>query len=276
MKINAIFIFLLVILIYGCGDYSKTIEEMNTRLQEKDKQIEQLQEKVQETKMDYDSLSESYAGLQEENANLLADIQKGMDLIDKIEKNLDFITTLERPLVYPVELEKRSKQSTIFSNIELIQNYINHTNVLISQLRDSTSMIPHFEDYITELTGKLEKKNIELEEIKARLKRLEEELNDATARIEEQEKQIQELNRKFIIFVSKKESAVIDADRSHIGVPFKFTIKDILTDHPASSFTITQKKGGDYVLEIYNKDSFWREGNYMIIKVNRRNLMSVK
>ena len=276
MKINVIFIALLVVAIFGCTDYSKTIEKMNNSMQEKEHRIEQLQAKVQETERSYDSLSQSYAGLKEENANLLADVQKGMDLIDKIEKNLDFITTLERPLVYPAELEKRNKQSSIFSNIELIQRYIKNTNLLIKQLRDSTSMIPHFEKYITELTEKLEKKSIELQEIKSRVKNLEKELDNATATIEEQEKQIEELNRKYIIFVSKKETAMIDADGSYISIPFKFTTKDILTDHPGSSFTISQKKGSDYVLEIYNKDNFWRDGNYMIIKVNRKHLMAVK
>ena len=276
MRINVIFTGLIVLFIYGCTGNSKTIEDLNKRLQEKEKEIDQLQTKYDATQEGYDTLSQSYENLKNENATLQKDIEKGIDLIDQIEKNLDFITKLERPLVNPVDIEKKTKQYNIFSNIKLIQQYIKNTNLLINQLMDSTRAIPHFEDYINELLGKLEKKDSILKDLKSQVSNLETDLDNASAKIREQEKQIEELNKKFIIFVSKKESVIIEADRSNISLPFKFNMKDILTDHPASSFTIRQVKGSGYMLEIYNEENFWKEGNYMIIKVNRRHLMSMQ
>jgi len=274
MKINIIYLFLFLVLLSGC-DNGKKLEDKNNIIKDRDLEIEKLLTQNNKVQNNYDSLTYSYIDLAEENAALHEDIAVGMGLIDQIEKNLDKITSLKRPLVYPTDIEKRTKQSNIFSNIKLIEYYIERTEYLIRQLRDSTAMIPHFENYILELTDKLEKREVEVQSLKIQLKKMEKDLGNANQTIDSQEQLIKKLNKKFIIFVSKKESVILEADHNQISIPFKFTAKNILTDHPSRSYTLRRPKGRDVILEIHNKSLFWNEGNYMVVKVNRRELKSL-
>ena len=267
MRKTTCYLLISVTIIVGCNQ--------NQTQEGKQNELRNLLNENQELKTENDTLSSHYIALQEENASLHEDIANGMDLVSRINKNLDFITTLERPMIYPTDVERQSIESKIFSNIRLIEQYIKNTDYLIRQLRDSTAMIPHFEDYIMELTKKLEEKNFEVQNLKNQVKSLEYNLGKAEGTIKTQKDEIERLNRKMIIFVSKKETAILEADQKQIRIPFKFTKKDILTDHPQASYSIMQPRGREMVLEIHNKDRFWNDGNYMIIKVNRKELKSL-
>ncbi len=264
-----------IVLLYGCSTNNKKEDELRNEIDKKNRTIENLNGEIKQVINERDTLTKNYIKLTEENNALTEDIAKGMEMINQIQKNLDFITTLEKPLIYPADIEKKTKQSEIFSNIRLIEQYIKNTDNLIRQLRDSTSMIPHFEEYIIDLTKKIEEKNLEVQNIKSQVQNLQKDLSEAEKKIANQEIEIEELNRKTIIFVSNKQTVLIDAQENLITIPFKFTIKDILTNHPSSSYSLTEIKGKEMHLQIHNLNNFWNEGNYMIIKVNRKDLKSL-
>ncbi len=210
----------------------------------------------------------------------LAKRGEGASSAARIKENMEFI------------------QTTMKQNRELI-------NKLRQQLRESTIKGDQLKRTIENLTAQLEEKDAQLRELRAELEAkeihiaeldetiaglsedvttLKEETTQKTETIQTQDKQ---LNTAWFVFGTKKElkeqNILKDGQvlRDNFNKEY-FTKIDIrvdkeiklysrdarlLTDHPASSYTLQRDANKQYVLRITNPEQFWSTSKYLVVLV---------
>ena len=210
----------------------------------------------------------------------LAKRGEGASSAARIKENMEFI------------------QTTMRQNRELI-------NKLRQQLRESTLNGDQLKRTIENLTAQLEEKDAQLRELRAELEAkeihiaeldetiaglsedvtvLKEETSQKSETITAQDKQ---LNTAWFVFGTKKElkeqNILKDGEvlRENFNKEY-FTKIDIrvdkeiklysrdakvLTDHPASSYTLQRDANKQYVLRINDPDQFWGTSKYLVVLV---------
>ena len=210
----------------------------------------------------------------------LAKSGEGTNTKQRITENLQFI------------------QSAMQQNKELI-------NKLKQQVRESTVKGGQLKKIIDNLTQQMEVKDKQLQSLReeldkkdihiAELDEMVSDLNTNVASLKEENTQKTEtistqdkaLHTAWFVFGTKKElkeQNILDAGevlRSNFNKEYftKIDIRidkeiklysksaEILTSHPASSYTLQRDANKQYVLRITNPDAFWSTSKYLVIQV---------
>lgn len=265
----SVYLFIGVFLFTSCGWFNKDLKE---EINNQNTRINEIESSNSIMRNQHNNLQTKYDSLQKENNILFRDIAKGMEFISDINSKLDEISALADPLIYKTEEEFYSNEREIDQKIRIIENHLRNTDNLIQQLRDSTSKIPQLEEFIIELRNKITEKNRDINNLKRDIAFYRNQVEIANKTIKEKQQEIDKLSKKQIIFVSKKETDFFNMNGSYIVCPYKFKEDEILTEHPSSSFNYIKQKRGKVAIDIHNKNKFWDESNFMIIKVNRKKL----
>ena len=215
-----------------------------------------------------------------QNRVTLAKSGEGTNTKQRITENLQFI------------------QSAMQQNKELI-------NKLKQQVRESTVKGGQLKKIIDNLTQQMEVKDKQLQALReeldkkdihiAELDEMVSDLNTNVASLKEENTQKTEtistqdkaLHTAWFVFGTKKElkeQNILDAGevlRSNFNKEYftKIDIRidkeiklysksaEILTSHPASSYTLQRDANKQYVLRITNPDAFWSTSKYLVIQV---------
>ena len=253
-------------------------------LQQRDSLEQIIAQKDNEINDMMTTLSDIEEGFREiteaQNRVTLAKSGEGTNTKQRITENLQFI------------------QSAMQQNKELI-------NKLKQQVRESTVKGGQLKKIIDNLTQQMEVKDKQLQSLReeldkkdihiAELDEMVSDLNTNVASLKEENTQKAEtistqdkaLHTAWFVFGTKKElkeQNILDAGevlRSNFNKEYftKIDIRidkeiklysksaEILTSHPASSYTLQRDANKQYVLRITNPDSFWSTSKYLVIQV---------
>ena len=253
-------------------------------LQQRDSLEQIIAQKDNEINDMMTTLSDIEEGFREiteaQNRVTLAKSGEGTNTKQRITENLQFI------------------QSAMQQNKELI-------NKLKQQVRESTVKGGQLKKIIDNLTQQMEVKDKQLQALReeldkkdihiAELDEMVSDLNTNVASLKEENTQKTEtistqdkaLHTAWFVFGTKKElkeQNILDAGevlRSNFNKEYftKIDIRidkeiklysksaEILTSHPASSYTLQRDANQQYVLRITNPDAFWSTSKYLVIQV---------
>jgi chromosome segregation ATPase len=253
-------------------------------LQQRDSLEQIIAQKDNEINDMMTTLSDIEEGFREiteaQNRVTLAKSGEGTNTKQRITENLQFI------------------QSAMQQNKELI-------NKLKQQVRESTVKGGQLKKIIDNLTQQMEVKDKQLQALReeldkkdihiAELDEMVSDLNTNVASLKEENTQKTEtistqdkaLHTAWFVFGTKKElkeQNILDAGevlRSNFNKEYftKIDIRidkeiklysksaEILTSHPASSYTLQRDANKQYVLRITNPDAFWSTSKYLVIQV---------
>ena len=253
-------------------------------LQQRDSLEQIIAQKDNEINDMMSTLSDIEEGFREiteaQNRVTLAKSGEGTNTKQRITENLQFI------------------QSAMQQNKELI-------NKLKQQVRESTVKGGQLKKIIDNLTQQMEVKDKQLQSLReeldkkdihiAELDEMVSDLNTNVASLKEENTQKTEtistqdkaLHTAWFVFGTKKElkeQNILDAGevlRSNFNKEYftKIDIRidkeiklysksaEILTSHPASSYTLQRDANKQYVLRITNPDAFWSTSKYLVIQV---------
>ena len=253
-------------------------------LQQRDSLEQIIAQKDNEINDMMTTLSDIEEGFREiteaQNRVTLAKSGEGTNTKQRITENLQFI------------------QSAMQQNKELI-------NKLKQQVRESTVKGGQLKKIIDNLTQQMEVKDKQLKALReeldkkdihiAQLDEMVSDLNTNVASLKEENTQKTEtistqdkaLHTAWFVFGTKKElkeQNILDAGevlRSNFNKEYftKIDIRidkeiklysksaEILTSHPASSYTLQRDANKQYVLRITNPDAFWSTSKYLVIQV---------
>ncbi len=228
------------------------------------------------------------------------EIQQGFDLINEAEGRVNMMRSNAENNSFAQNIRENMTfiQETLLENkrkIQELQNKLKASTISSSKLREA----------ISKLTTQLNEKNAELETLRAQLAEknlvigeLDSTLNmlkDENAKIKlEQEEtaaiaknQDAQLNTAWYVFGTSKElkeqgilkkGEVLNGDynkdyltkidiRKVSVIPLQSKSAELLTNHPAGSYTLLKDSKGEYTLRITDAAKFWSVSKYLVVKV---------
>lgn len=278
-------LFILTVCAIALGSCNEGVKKAEEAAQQQRDSLEQIiSQKDNEINDMMTTLSDIEEGFREiteaQNRVTLAKSGEGTNTKQRITENLQFI------------------QSAMQQNKELI-------NKLKQQVRESTVKGGQLKKIIDNLTQQMEVKDKQLQALReeldkkdihiAELDEMVSDLNTNVASLKEENTQKTEtistqdkaLHTAWFVFGTKKElkeQNILDAGevlRSNFNKEYftKIDIRidkeiklysksaEILTSHPASSYTLQRDANKQYVLRITNPDAFWSTSKYLVIQV---------
>jgi len=228
------------------------------------------------------------------------EIQQGFDLINEAEGRVNMMRSNAENNSFAQNIRENMTfiQETLLENKRKIQE-------LQNKLKASTISSSKLKEAISKLTTQLNEKNAELETLRAQLAEknlvigeLDSTLNmlkDENAKIKlEQEEtaaiaknQDAQLNTAWYVFGTSKElkeqgilkkGEVLNGDynkdyltkidiRKVSVIPLQSKSAELLTNHPAGSYTLLKDSKGEYTLRITDAAKFWSVSKYLVVKV---------
>lgn len=228
------------------------------------------------------------------------EIQQGFDLINEAEGRVNMMRSNAENNSFAQNIRENMTfiQETLLENKRKIQE-------LQNKLKASTISSSKLKEAISKLTTQLNEKNAELETLRAQLAEknlvigeLDSTLNmlkDENAKIKlEQEEtaaiaknQDAQLNTAWYVFGTSKElkeqgilkkGEVLNGDynkdyltkidiREVSVIPLQSKSAELLTNHPAGSYTLLKDSKGEYTLRITDAAKFWSVSKYLVVKV---------
>lgn len=275
-------ILLCVIILCSCGEKTQKGKTPKDHVRDSLQMvIEQRERELDDLMSTFNDIEEGFRliNVAEGRVNIAKD-SEGADKAAKIQENISFI------------------QQQMSHNRELI-------NKLRQQLRESSINSDHMKATLERFTATLDAKDMEIKQLRAELAEKDVEidvldtkikdLNNDMSQLAEQDKQKQQtialqdktLNSAWFVFGTKRElkDQRIIADGQVLRSDFNreyFTKIDIridkeiklysksakiLTNHPASAYTLKPDNNNQYVLRINNPQQFWSTSKYLVILV---------
>ncbi len=249
-------------------------DSLQSIIEARDGQINEMMSTFNEIQEGLRQISEA------ENRVTLAKSGEGASSTKQIKENIAFIAeTMKKNKELIAKLQKQLRESNfkgdeLTKSIEAMQKQLEEKDQELQQLRaelDAKSI------HISQLDETINNLNSNVSELK-------EESAQKTQTINNQDVQ---LNTAWYVFGNKKElkEQRIIADGKVLQGSFNknyFTKIDIrqdkviklysksaklLTNHPASSYTLTQDANKQYVLNITNPQIFWSTSKYLVVQV---------
>ena len=259
----------------GLSGDDRERDSLRNVIDQKDNEINDLMGTFNEIQQGFDLINAA-----EGRVNMMADGSERNSSAENIRENMEFIQET-------LEDNKRK--------IEELQSKLNASTINSSKLKEA----------INSLTKQLNEKNAELENLRAQLAEkdvvIEElsgtvsNLRDENAQVKQQKEETEEiarnqdaqLNTAWYVFgtnrelkdrgiLSKGEVLQGDYDKSSFTkidirkvnvIPLESRSANILTNHPAGSYTLLKDSKGEYILRITDAARFWSVSKYLVVKV---------
>lgn len=259
----------------GASSSDRELDSLRSVIDRKDEELNDLMGTFNEIQQGFDLINEA-----EGRVNMMRSNAENNSFAQNIRENMTFI------------------QETLLENKRKIQE-------LQNKLKASTISSSKLKEAISKLTTQLNEKNAELETLRAQLAEknlvigeLDSTLNmlkDENAKIKlEQEEtaaiaknQDAQLNTAWYVFGTSKElkeqgilkkGEVLNGDynkdyltkidiRKVSVIPLQSKSAELLTNHPAGSYTLLKDSKGEYTLRITDAAKFWSVSKYLVVKV---------
>ena len=265
----------------ACGDKQKNLNEEDARIDSLQKVIEQKDNEMNDVMATFNEIQEGFRLI--EQAENTVTLMKSGEQVNKADQ---------------IRMSIRNIQQTMQHNRDLIVR-------LQQQVREGSMRSEQLRKVVENLTQQLNDKNQELQRLRAELEEkdihiaeldktvadlnvtvsdLEADSNQKQETIDTQDKQ---LNTAYYVFGTKKElqtqniyqkGKVLSANLNK-NYFTKIDIRDVkeiklysksaelLTTHPAGSYTLQQDAQKQYVLRITNAQQFWSTSKYLVVLV---------
>ena len=270
------------LMLTACGQQKgKEVEQIMQQRDSLTRVIEQKDNEINDMMATMNDIEEGFRAINEAEDRVTVDRQDEGDAASaRIRENMLFI------------------QQTMKQNRELInklRGQLRQSSVKSDQLRRTlenlTQQLEEKDSQLKALQAELEAKNVQIGELTEQVSdlttnvsNLKEETTQKSQTISSQDKQ---LNTAWFVFGTKKElkEQHIIEDGKVLQANFNrdyFTKIDIrvdkeirlysrsaklLTNHPASSYTLTQDAQKQYILRITNPQLFWSASKYLVVLV---------
>lgn len=274
--------FPLTLSLLSCGG------DKNANLKETDARIDSLQKVIEQKDNEMNDVMATFN-----------EIQEGFRLIEQAENNVTLMKTGEQVnRADQIRMSIRNIQQAMQHNRDLISR-------LQQQVREGSMRSEQMKRAIENLTQQLDDKNKELVRLRAELEEKDihiaeldktvEELNVAVSDLQADSHQKQEtintqdtqLHTAYYVFGTKKELQTQNIYhkgkvlRSNFNKSYftKIDIRDVkeiklyskdaelLTTHPAGTYTLQPDAQKQYILRITNPQQFWSTSKYLVVQV---------
>ena len=250
-------------------------DSLRNVIDQKDNEINDLMGTFNEIQQGFDLINEA-----EGRVNMLKEGAENNNSAENIRENMEFI------------------QETLAANKKKIEE-------LQSKLSTSTINSSKLKEAINSLTKQLEEKNAELETLREQLAEKEEVINelsgtvntlkDENAQVKQQKDDVEQiaknqdtqLNTAWYVYGTTKElkeqgilskGEVLQGtyNKSYFtkidirkvnAIPLESKSAQLLTTHPAGSYTLLKDSKGEYTLRITDAAKFWSVSKYLVVKV---------
>lgn len=266
----------------SCGLQNKKVEEENyvvdsleNILEQKNSEIDDLMGTFNEIQAGFDLINEAQGRI-----NMLSETGEGNTEAANIKENMAFIQqTLKENKEKIEDLQKKLKESSI------------NTTKLTEAIAKFEQQLNEKTAEIESLRSQLEEKDIKIAELDDAVINLKNENEDVKAQKEQTEQiaknQDMQLNTAYYMYGTSKElkehgvlskgevlqgnynkNDFIKIDiRKTTVIPLDSKSADILTNHPAGSYSLLKDSKGEYTLRITDASKFWSASKYLVIKV---------
>ncbi|MBQ0022647.1 MAG: hypothetical protein KBT29_05355 [Prevotellaceae bacterium] len=250
-------------------------DSLQSIIDQKDSEINDLMGSILEVQKGFDRINEA-----EGRVNMMKSSAENNSTASNIRENMEFIQeALEENKRKIAELESKLKSSTI--NSAKLKEAINS---LTQQLNEKNAEIES-------LRSQLAEKDVVIEELGNTVNTLKDENTQVKQEKEETEQiarnQDQQLNTAWYVFGTNKElkeqgilnkgevlqgnynkSYFTKIDIRKVSViPLESKSAELLTTHPAGSYTLLKDGKGQYTLRITDANKFWSISKYLVVKV---------
>lgn len=265
----------------SCGQNRNNSEEttaldsLQNIIEMKNTELDDLMGVFNEIQDGFDQINEAQG-----RVDLLRKNGESNSAAENIRENMDFIKqTLS---------ENKSK-------IEELQNKLNTSTLNASKLKE---MIAKFEKQLDEKTAEIENLRAQIEEKNTKIAELDDAvtgLKNENAEVKAQKEATEQiaknqdiqLNTAYYMYGTNKElkeygvvskgevlqgafnkNDFIKIDiRKTTVIPLESKSADLLTSHPAGSYTLLKDSKGEYTLRITDASRFWSASKFLVIKV---------
>lgn len=266
----------------ACNTQTKSNDENNSQLDSLQNIIDQKDTELNEVMSTLTEIQEGFNLINEAEGrvNMLKDNTENNNASENIRENMDFIqTTLAENKRKIADLEQRLKNNTALSE-KLTANI----KALQEQLETKTQELE-------ELRTMLEAKDVKIAELDQEVSDLKEENTQVSQLREAAEQTVAsqdaELHTAWYVFGTNKELkehnilikgnvlqgnydknylTKIDIRKTTV-IPFNSKSAELLTNHPAGSYTLLKDSKGEYTLRIVDASKFWSVSKYLVVKV---------
>ena len=255
-----------------------SLDSLEQAKQQLEKQYDDEQKLIAEVEENFDAIKEAQLGLAKEtqtsegiNPNKKEQLKENFRLLnDKFEENKQKIADLE---------QKLQASNSRFGALQ----------ATISRLKKQQSQ---FQEEITSLKGELEKKNVEIQDLNQQIAVRDAQRDSvdrvAAERAATMQAQDEALNTAYYLIANKKtlktkgykQSKLSSADTkegdftkidirtfaANEGMDLNSKKAELYTQHPASSYSLTQKDKTT-IFKIKDPKAFWKNSKYLIIEV---------
>lgn len=279
----------------GNADAEARIDSLQKIVDQKNNEIDDIMATVNEIEEGLRLIAEA------ENELTIIRDGEGVGKSDRIKANLKSISEkMARNHELIAKLEKQLRESSIQGEqlkmtISNLTNQIATKETELQQLRaqlqskdiqiaELDQTVTNLNTNVTKLTEESEQKSRTIEENNQTISEKTKTIAENNQTIASQDKQ---LNTAWYVFGTKKElkdQHIIENDRvlqanfnknyfTKVDIRVDKEIKlysksaSLLTNHPASSYTLRQDANKQYVLRITNPESFWSTSKYLVVLV---------
>ena len=250
-------------------------DSLRNVIDQKDNEINDLMGTFNEIQQGFDLINEA-----EGRVNMMKSNAENNSSAENIRENMEFIQqTLEENRRKIDELQNKLKTSTINSaklkeTIDNLTRQLNEKNAELERLR-----------------SQLAEKDVMIEELSGTVNNLKDENAQVKQQKEETEQiahaQDTQLNTAWYVFGTSKElkeqgilqkGEVLKGDynksyftkidiRQVNVIPLESKSAELLTNHPAGSYTLLKDSKGEYTLRITDAAKFWSVSKFLVVKV---------
>lgn len=282
VKLKVLFVVTIAAMLVACnegmkgnGSNDRERDSLRNIIDQKDNEINDLMGTFNEIQQGFDLINEA-----EGRVNMMKSNAEDNSSAENIRENMEFIQeTLEENRRKIDELQNKLKTSSINSaklkeTIDNLTRQLNEKNAELETLR-----------------AQLAEKDVMIEELSGTVNNLKEENAQVKQQKEETEQiarsQDTQLNTAWYVYGTSKElkeqgilrkGEVLNGDynknyftkidiRKVNVIPFESKSAELLTNHPAGSYTLLKDSKGEYTLRITDAAKFWSVSKFLVVKV---------
>lgn len=259
----------------NANEESYALDSLQNIIEQKDSELDELMGTFNEIQDGFDLINEAQG-----RVDLLRKSGEGSSAKEDIRENMNFIKqTLEENKSKIEELQDKLNSSTLNANKlkEMIAKFEKQLDEKTAEIESLRAAIEEKDIKIAELDDAVEGLKFENDEIKAQKEATEQIAKNQDAQLNTAyymygtSKELKEygvLSKGEVLqgTFNKNDFIKIDIRKTTI-IPLESKSADLLTNHPAGSYTLLKDSKGEYTLKITDASKFWSTSKYLVVKV---------
>lgn len=265
----------------SCGQSNKNdknsyaLDSLQNIIEQKDTELDDLMGTFNEIQEGFDQINEA-----QDRVNMLRENGEGNSTVENIKENMEFIKqTLQENKDKIADLQSKLNSSTLNANklkemIAKFEKQLDEKTAEIESLRallaDKDMKIAELDDAVTGLKNENAEVRAQKEATEQIAKNQDMQLNTAYYMYgtSKELKEFGVLSKGEVLQGAFNKNDFIKIDiRKTTVIPLESKSADLLTSHPAGSYTLLKDNKGEYTLRITDAAKFWSASKYLVVKV---------